>query len=211
MSDNSETFVRTMLIDDVVSGLVRVLSAIQEWEAIAWAKFQEWKNEMNAKYPNGFELGYDPVEDEAFTINYTEQSLYGSFAVSIAAMVEDQLSKLFPSGSTILIDGYNGKAANRPQFNDFMFTLEQGWNCSRKDIKYFSDHRYVRELSNRFKHSGGTATREFVREFSARARVEREGDQIPYNEFNWMTHLDQSKEFLVDCARRLYGNDCNVK
>jgi len=195
-----------MMINDSVSMLTRVLSAIKKWEKVAWAEFEEWKNEFESKdeelVQRMADYGHEPIADEGITTIYTEYALYGSMAVNIAATVEKQLARVF-SGHTILRDGNNQREATKPHFADFMYTLEQVAGCNRQDVKHYGDHMFVRELANRFKHSGGDATQEFVERYGTIAGVERDSEQIPYSKYDWECYIQRAKELLVDVADRV--------
>ena len=206
-SPETEWNMTEMFINDSVSMLSRVLSAIKKWEEIAWAEFEEWKKDIQERDEKLLlrmaDYEQDPIADEGIMSIYTEYALYGSLAVSIAALVEDQLPRLFHRGTTILKDGSNDKKTKKPHFGDYMYTLEKTFGCKREDVKHYGDHLFVRELANRFKHSGGQSTQEFVADFGKTAGIEREDERIPYNRYCWECYIQQAKELLLDVARRI--------
>ena len=201
-----DAFFSKMMIDDATSMLTRVLKSIKKWEEIAGGEFEEWKAEMDEKHPEGFEY-YDPINDEGIMLIYTEYALYGSLAVNISAFVENQLTSIFQMAKlTVIRDGSSGKEAKRPHLCDYLYTIEQRANISRKDLLHYDNHFFVRELDNRFKHSGGISTQEFIDEYGSTIGINAIDEHIQYNKFCWERYIDQAKEFLYNIFNEINKN-----
>jgi hypothetical protein len=110
-------------INQSISMLSHTLSAIEKLEKIAWDEFEVWKQEVLRNNDD-----YDSVIYEDTMLFFTENSLYGSFSVIIAASVEDQLNKLLTYSSIKIVNskGKNkDKKASKPHFDDYLYTLKK--------------------------------------------------------------------------------------
>lgn len=201
-SKNNEIWLAEMRIDDAASMLFRILSAIEKWEEIAWNEFEAWKAKTEAKHPEGYEY-HDPINDEGIMIIYTKYALYGSLSVNITSFVEDQLKSMLKK-QEILKDGQNNKQAKKPHFFDYIYSIEQISDTKRCSIPYYKNHLFVRELANRFKHSGGKSTKDFIDKYQEETGIDRPDKDIPYNQFDWKSHIDQASELLKYCSHLIY-------
>ncbi len=78
-----------------IDTLNRVHAAICKWHDIADQDIETFRLEANGKWNDAWdEYGYDPVGDEEFMLAKSEQALWGSFAVSIVATIEDVLTEI---------------------------------------------------------------------------------------------------------------------
>lgn len=207
-----------LMLEESVGLLQHLLGAIKKWEGIAWNEFASFECQLKDKYPNGFPEDYDPLTDEAFIRHHTGMALYGSLAVAIAAKVENDLAWLCRVWGVkdILKKGSPSKATGKPYFEDYIHTLEVLCECRREDLLHYQDHLFVRELGNRFKHSGGRSTKDFVEQFGTVAGMSEVEQDIPYDRFCWECHITQATEFLLDVSKRLFkslnkGEDCEQK
>lgn len=199
------SFVKMTMIDDAMFALSHHLRTINKWEGVALEEFKVLEQELESKYPNGFPTDYDPLVDAAFIRHHTGLALYGSLAVAISAKVEDLLPDILDwfGVKNILKDGQAHKTATKPGFGDYLFTFEQKCGCKRKDIAHYEDHLFVRELANRFKHSGGKSTKEFVTQYGTVASVDAPDQDITFDQQDWPSRIKQTEALLVDVVARI--------
>ena len=205
--------------------LQRLLNTIERWERIASDEFSSYGQQFRERYPNGIPDAYDPTSDEALTLQSTSWALYGSLAVAIAAYVEYVLASLFRSRDiTITPKKTKGQGSAKPAestgealeddtrsnklyFEDYIREVESKCKCKRRGLCHYKDHLFVRELANRFKHSGGKSTAEFIKKFGSVARVSEVDQDIPFDSYCWKCYITQAKEFLKDVAKRLSAKE----
>jgi hypothetical protein len=194
-------YLNQMMISDGIAMLSHTLSSIEKWGKIAWDEFEAWKREVLEKNPTGHDY-YDPVIDEGTMLFFTENSLYGSFSVNIAASVENQLQKLFTINEIEVINS-KGKKAEKPHFGDYMYTFVKQCKTDLADITHYNDQLFIRELANRFKHSGGFPNDDFIKHYGKIVGVNDLNIQIPYSKLSWKCYIKQTEELLLDCAKKL--------
>jgi hypothetical protein len=199
-------FLNEIMINDSIAMLSHTLCAIEKWEKIAWNEFEVWKKEVLENNPTGHDY-YDPAIEEGTMRFFTENSLYGSFSVNIAASVENQLQKLLTFNGIEIVNskGRNkDKKAKRPHFGDYMYTLKKQCKTSLSNISHYNDQLFIRELANRFKHSGGFPNGSFIKNHGKMVGVNDVNAQIPYSKLRWKCYIKQTEEFLLDCAKKLH-------
>ncbi len=196
----------SLMIEESVGLLKYLLDAIRKWECIVWEEFQIFERQAKKEYPDGFPDYYDPLTDEAFIRHHTGLALYGSLAVAISAKVEDDLAWLFRVWGIDMLSKKKRaeKMSKKPHFDDYIHNIEVRCECRREDILHHQDHLFVRELANRFKHSGGKSTKDFIERFGAVAGMSEDDRDIPFGRYCWECHITQAKELLLDVSRRLF-------
>ena len=184
--------------------LSEILSSIKKWHNIGWEGIRELNKQLDAECPQGFEYDH-PINDIAFTMSYTENAIYGSLAVSIAAYVEDQLDKIYKNCDLDVLK--NGKKIDpKPQFDSYMYTFKRRSNIAPENIACHERHVLVRELANRYKHSGGKANQDFIHKYGVELNIQNDGDEIPFRRLDWNLYICQAKDFLIDFIAKLYNS-----
>jgi hypothetical protein len=87
------------------------------------------------------------------------------------------------------------------------------------NIVHYNDQRFIRELANRFKHSGGFPDDNFIKKYGRIIGVDWEKYtkalkksieiQIPYSKLCWKCYIKQTEEFLLDCVNVLHQSKIN--
>lgn len=202
-------YLNQMMIRDGIAMLSHTLSSIEKWERISWEEFEVWKREILENNPTSCDY-YDPAIEEGTMLFFTENSLYGSFSVNIAASVENQLQKLLTFNGIEVVNARGkdkDKKADRPHFGDYMYTLEIQCKVDCANIMHYADQLFLRELANRFKHSGGFPTDAFIKDYGEIVGVSDTNIQIPFSKLCWKRHIKQTEEFLLDCATKLHESN----
>jgi len=201
----SDAAIYSLMIEESVGLLRYLLDAIRKWECVVWEEFHIFERQAKKEYPDGFLDYYDPLTDEAFIRHHTGLALYGSLAVAISAKVEDDIAWLFHVWGVNALPGKKGagKKSKRPHFDDYLHEIEVRCKCKRESLLHHQDHLFVRELANRFKHSGGKSTKDFVARFGTVAGMTEDDRDIPFDRYCWECYITQAKEYLLDILRRL--------
>ena len=85
-----------------------------------------------------------------------------------------------------------------------MYTLKKECKTSLANISHYNDQLFVRELANRFKHSGGFPNEDFIKNYEKIVGVNDVNTQIPYSKLCWKCYIKQTEEFLLDCAQIIH-------
>jgi hypothetical protein len=213
----NEVFLLTMIADDERDLLLNLLESIGKWKEIASKHLDEYALRMEEQYS-----GYDwesPVRDRAFMEYETVRALYGSLAVNIAAYGES-ISKTYWEQSQItekltteitfkprvfnppLQNGKQTERAKKASFYDYIWSLckPEKKEDPRQQLAHYDSHCFVRELSNCFKHHGGTVSQKLLDDFGSRDGVGEVGSKIAYESLPWTDFIQQTNELLRDLA-----------
>ncbi|MCP5461709.1 MAG: hypothetical protein H7A34_00775 [bacterium] len=133
-----------MLIEDDILLLCLTLEKIEECDKNIFNELSRYEAKFYEKFSKNPDKYFD-LKDEFFVKEQIIRNLYGSFAITLASKVEDILEFIL----------LNNNHAQKLTFAKCMEEIEKRYDCKKEDLMYYEKHIFVRELSNRFKHSGG--------------------------------------------------------
>ena len=182
-----------------VDRLTALRESIQEWigrqqrDLAAHAESRESK-EMDEEEESWLS---EQRADEACMIAETERLLYAGLAVAIMSTTETFTRRVCTTAGVQLLDK-KGKPQKRPNWGHYRTGLERKLDTDFASMPGFPGCSRARILGNCFKHNGGRANDEYVKEYPGSL-----GDEIEYEKENWPDLIEATRTFLRGLTGKL--------